>query len=197
VTATVQPLAQDSSILYDPHFMSQGEADTLLANLTKDLNWRQDQIHLYGRLVSIPRLQSFIAEPGVCYTYSGLTLKGSGFPSSLKPLRAKLAQQLGLKFNALLANLYRDGNDTMGWHSDDEPELGEAPVIASVTLGAERSFKFRPKAGGPSWGVELGHGSLLLMGAGVQSRWQHSLPKRSRCKQPRINLTFRHIRMET
>lgn len=164
--------------------------------LSGELEWRQDRIHIYGRSVSIPRLQAFIAEPGISYTYSGLTLTGKGFPAVLQSLRQRLVDELGFEFNALLANLYRDGSDTMGWHSDDEPELGRDPIIASITLGAERSFKFRPKSGGPSWGIELEPGSLLLMGAGVQSRWQHALPKRSRCQQPRINLTFRRILQE-
>lgn len=190
---TLQPLAQDPDIYYQAEFLSPLEADELFASLQSELNWRQDQIHLYGRSVYIPRLQAFIADPGVRYTYSGLTLEGCGFPPSLKGLQAKLAIQLGLQFNALLANLYRDGRDTMGWHSDDEAELGPSPIIASITLGAERSFKFRPKPGGESWGIELQHGSLLLMGAGVQARWQHSIPKRSRCKKARINLTFRQI----
>lgn len=189
----MQPVAQDPDIYYQAEFLTPHEADQLFASLQSELNWRQDQIHLYGRAVYIPRLQAFVADPGVRYTYSGLTLEGSGFPPSLKRLQAKLANQLSLQFNALLANLYRDGRDTMGWHSDDEAELGPAPVIASITLGAERSFKFRPKGGGESWGIELQHGSLLLMGAGVQARWQHSIPKRSRCQQARINLTFRQI----
>lgn len=196
MAGSLRELEQDSAILYDPAFISSGDADRLLSNLSCELEWRQDRIHIYGRSVSIPRLQAFVAEPGLSYTYSGLTLTGAGFPPVLQRLRERLAVELGVEFNALLANLYRDGSDTMGWHSDDEPELGRDPIIASITLGAERSFKFRPKGGGASWGIELEHGSLLLMGAGVQSRWQHALPKRSRCQQPRINLTFRRILQE-
>lgn len=189
----MQPLEQDQHILYDPHFYSCVEATQLYARLRDELEWRQDRIHIYGRSVSIPRLQAFIAEPGLRYTYSGLTLEGIGFPAVLAAIQTEIQQRVGVHFNAVLANLYRDGSDTMGWHSDDEAELGPAPIIASLTLGAERSFKFRPKGGGDSWGIELKHGSLLLMGSGVQNRWQHSVPKRARCKDGRINLTFRQI----
>jgi len=189
----VHQLSQDPNILYVPNFLNVEEADRLQVTLTDQLAWRQDQIRIYGRTLSIPRLQCFVAEPGVHYTYSGLTLSGEGFPALLSPVLQRLFTQHGLKFNAVLANLYRDGNDTMGWHSDDEAELGEDPIIASVTLGAARSFKFRPKSGGKSWGIELEHGSLLLMGSGVQSRWQHAIPKRRTCRSPRINLTFRRI----
>lgn len=187
------PSIYDQAIRYDPSFIKPEEADHLYQRLNECLEWRQDRIHLYGRWVNIPRLQAFIATNGVSYTYSGLKLSGSGFPASLENLRKRLVQISGIEFNAVLANLYRDGSDTMGWHSDDEPELGPDPVIASVTLGASRSFKFRPKEGGSSWGIELEHGSLLIMGTGVQERWQHSIPKRARCDQPRINLTFRKI----
>lgn len=183
----------DESISYNPNFLDIQAADKLFEQLHKNLDWRQDQIKIYGRNLSIPRLQAFIAQQGVRYSYSGLTLEGDGFPEPLEQLRRDLNQVTGVEFNAVLANLYRDGSDTMGWHSDNEPELGSDPVIASITLGANRSFKFRPLGGGPSWGIDLEHGSLLLMGAGVQQRWQHSIPKRLRCHQPRINLTFRKI----
>ncbi len=189
----MKPLEQDREILYEPHFFAEGRARELYAKLSDELEWRQDQIHIYGRAITIPRLQAFIAEPGLKYTYSGLTLEGTGFSPVLAAIQTEIARRLGVHFNAVLANLYRNGEDTMGWHSDDELELGPDPIIASVTLGAERSFKFRPKNGGPSWGIELPNGSLLLMGTGVQSRWQHSVPRRARCQDARINLTFRQI----
>jgi|SRR5210317_968803 len=189
----MQRFEQEPEISYHQGYLNPNSADTLLDNLEKQLEWRQDSIHLYGRWVDIPRLQAFIADPGISYTYSGLKLTGRGFPASLESLRRRLEEEFAHPFNAVLANLYRNGQDSMGWHSDDEPELGEHPVIASISLGYSRSFKFRPKKGGASWGIELEHGSLLWMGAGVQSRWQHSLPKRARCNGPRVNLTFRHI----
>lgn len=184
---------QEPELQYQPNYLSTELADSLFQALESELNWRQDSIHLYGRWVDIPRLQAFIADPDISYTYSGLTLTGTGFPNLLETLRQQLQQEFGQPFNAVLANLYRDGSDTMGWHSDDEPELGEQPIIASISLGATRSFKLRPKTGGSSWGIELEHGSLLWMGPGVQRRWQHSLPKRARCETPRINLTFRQV----
>lgn len=104
-----------------------------------------------------------------------------------------MAEACGARFNSVLANLYRDGNDRMGWHSDDERELGTAPVIASVSLGAARSFRFRAKAGGDALAIELAHGSLLRMAGDTQRLYKHELPVRKRVEGPRINLTFRLI----
>lgn len=175
-------------------FLSEKEADQLLVDLIHSLEWRQDSITLYGNSHPIPRLQCFIAESGIQYRYSNLTLEGSGFPKTLQSLKAKIESTTHQRFNAVLCNLYRDGHDSMGWHSDNEPELGEQPVIASLSLGSTRTFRFRHvKRQTENIDFELSHGSLLLMRAGVQEEWQHSVPKRLRVKQPRINLTFRLI----
>ena len=179
---------------YIPGFLAQSEAEQLFNQLKSSIDWRQDKISVYGKQYPIPRLQAFIADEGITYTYSGLTLYGSGFPDYIETLKNRISSITNTKFNALLANLYRDGKDHMGWHSDDERELGAAPVIASLSLGAERTFQLRhrrtPKQ---RIDIELASGSLLIMGPELQHQWQHALPKRLRVSQPRINLTFRYI----
>lgn len=175
-------------------FLSANEADQLLTELTNRLEWRQDTINLYGKSHPIPRLQCFAASQGVRYRYSNLTMEGRGFPTALQSIKDKVESAANHSFNAVLCNLYRDGQDSMGWHSDNEPELGERPVIASLSLGSTRTFRFRDlSTKKETVDFELSHGSLLVMNAGVQKDWEHSVPKRLRIKQPRINLTFRLI----
>jgi len=175
-------------------FLIANEADQLLTELTNHLEWRQDTINLYGKSHPIPRLQCFAASQGVRYRYSNLTMEGRGFPTALQSIKDKVESAANHSFNAVLCNLYRDGQDSMGWHSDNEPELGERPVIASLSLGSTRTFRFRDlSTKKETVDFELSHGSLLVMNAGVQKDWEHSVPKRLRIKQPRINLTFRLI----
>ena len=179
---------------YIPEFLAQSEAEQLFNQLKSSIDWRQDKISVYGKQYSIPRLQAFIADEGITYTYSGLTLSGSGFPDYIETLKNRISSITNSRFNALLANLYRDGRDHMGWHSDDERELGTAPVIASLSLGAERTFQLRHRRSPKQRiDIELASGSLLIMGPKLQQQWQHALPKRLRVSQPRINLTFRYI----
>ena len=179
---------------YIPEFLAQSEAELLFNQLKSSIDWRQDKISVYGKQYPIPRLQAFIADEGITYTYSGLTLYGSGFPDYIETLKNRISSITNTKFNALLANLYRDGKDHMGWHSDDERELGAAPVIASLSLGAERTFQLRNRRSPKQRiDIELASGSLLIMGPELQQQWQHALPKRLRVSQPRINLTFRYI----
>ena len=179
---------------YIPEFLAQSEAEQLFSQLKSSIDWRQDKISVYGKQYPIPRLQAFIADEGITYTYSGLTLYGSGFPDYIETLKNRISSITNTKFNALLANLYRDGKDHMGWHSDDERELGAAPVIASLSLGAERTFQLRHRRSPKQRiDIELASGSLLIMGPELQHQWQHALPKRLRVSQPRINLTFRFI----
>ncbi|NRP58246.1 MULTISPECIES: alpha-ketoglutarate-dependent dioxygenase AlkB [unclassified Marinobacterium] len=175
-------------------FLTACEADELLTELTNTLEWCQESITLYGKSHSIPRLQCFVASKGVRYRYSNLTMEGSGFPNIIESIKDKIESTANHSFNAVLCNLYRDGHDSMGWHSDNEPELGEQPVIASLSLGSTRTFRFRDlKSRKENVDFELSHGSLLIMNTGVQECWEHSVPKRLRVKQPRINLTFRRI----
>lgn len=181
-------------LIYTPSFLSPAEADLMLAQLTREVDWRQDQLRLFGKLHKIPRLQGFQGDSGVCYTYSGLTLQAARWHPLLAHLRERLCAVLHHPFNAVLLNLYRDGQDSMGWHSDDETELGNCPLIASISLGAERRFLLRRKDDHLQRIEQtLAHGSLLVMAGALQHHWQHSVPRTRKINAPRINLTFRNL----
>lgn len=176
-------------------WLPPAEADVLLAELREVIPWETHVIRLFGREVASPRLSCWIGDPGTGYVYSRTRFEPHPWPPALAAFRPRLEQACGIAFNSVLANLYRDGRDAMGWHSDDEPELGPAPVIASLSLGVARRFVFRPKAprGPAALELELPHGSLLRMAGATQRLYQHALPRSARVQAPRINLTFRHI----
>lgn len=181
-----------------PRFLDETEAEAALARLWRELDWSQREITLFGRRVMQPRLIAWYGEAEAVYTYSGLTLRPLPWHPLLKDLCERIEVRSGHRFNAVLANAYRDGRDSMGWHADKEKELGPQPVVASLSLGAPRRFLLRPvrrrpgdKAG--SFGLSLGSGSLLLMKAGCQQRYQHAVPRTRRETGLRINLTYRWI----
>ncbi|MDO7875089.1 alpha-ketoglutarate-dependent dioxygenase AlkB [Hymenobacter sp. ASUV-10] len=180
----------------DPHFLSPTLAAALCDDLRAAVPWEQRSIRLFGREVAQPRLTAWYGDPGAAYTYSGLRWEPRPWRQQLDTLRRRVEAATGHRFNSVLLNLYRDGHDSMGWHADDEPELGPAPTIASLSLGATRRFRLRPRPGGPAaepLGLDLGSGSLLLMRPPTQAHWQHALPKTSRAVGPRLNLTFRWV----
>jgi len=160
------------------------------------LDWSQREIVLFGRRRQQPRLVAWHGDPGACYRYSGLTLLPAPWHPALLEIRERLAEHTDAVFNSVLANAYRDGCDSMGWHRDDEPELGPMPVIASVSLGAERRLLIRAR-GQPSVGLKLEAGSLLLMRGDFQQRYQHALPKTRQPVGLRINLTYRFVRIQS
>ena len=178
---------------YFPRFISAPESARLCDLLWQELKWSQYELTLFGRLVSQPRLTAWYGEPEARYRYSGLTLDPLPWHAELTAIRIRLEKLLGYAFNSVLANAYRDGKDSMGWHSDDEKELGESPLVASVSLGAERRFLIRRNDQRRSSGLVLESGSLLVMKPGCQELYQHSLPKTRSVDQLRINLTFRKI----
>jgi alkylated DNA repair dioxygenase AlkB len=182
-------------ILY-PGFLYPEESAALFLELSKETPWRQDEIRIFGKWLKQPRMTCVFGDEGMTYTYSGLTQPTLSWTSSLHTLRNKIQSNSGEKFNLVLLNLYRDGNDSMGWHSDDEPELGNEPVIASVSLGEERKLKFRPKKNtqGDKFDVLLPNGSLLIMKGRSQHDWQHAISKSKKITSPRINLTFRLVK---
>ncbi|UGB37552.1 alpha-ketoglutarate-dependent dioxygenase AlkB family protein [Frateuria soli] len=191
-----QPLAlAGADLVLWTDWLSRAEADALLAELLETVPWETHVIRMFGREVASPRLSCWIGDPGASYVYSRTRFDPHPWPSALAALRPRMEQACGSAFNSVLANLYRDGNDAMGWHSDDETELGPAPVIASLSLGAPRRFVFRPKAPRGSVALELAlpHGSLLRMAGETQRLYQHALPRMARVEAPRINLTFRRI----
>ena len=177
-----------------PGWLDADAAQALWTRLLEELPWAHEAIHIYGRELMQPRLTAYHGDPDTAYRYSGRWWKPHPWHPLLAKLRERLAGETGVPFNSVLANLYRDGNDAMGWHADDEPELGPAPVIASVSLGATRRFLLRPRGGGASRRLDLEEGSLLVMRGASQRDWQHSVPRTARAVGPRINLTFRKIR---
>ena len=185
----------DGELFYLPGFLPRTAADRLLAELLALPDWQQLRLRLFGREVDAPRLTAWYGDPGARYGYSGIVHEPRPWPPVLAALRARLRDELALDLNGVLANQYRDGSDSMGWHSDDEPELGPRPVVASVSLGAERRFRLRHRTRKElaSLDLTLEHGSLLVMRGETQHRWEHSLPRSARCRETRVNLTFRPV----
>jgi alkylated DNA repair dioxygenase AlkB len=177
-------------------FLAPGEADALFAALRDGIAWRQDSITIAGRSIPQPRLTAWFGDPDASYTYSGLRLAPAPWIEPLAALRRRVEQAASASFNSVLCNLYRDGRDSVGWHADDEPELGAEPLIASVSLGATRRFVMRPtRRAVDASPVELPlrHGALLVMGGATQRLYRHGVPKQPSVADPRINLTFRRV----
>ncbi len=175
-------------------WMSAAEAGALMQVLRDGLPWEVHHIRLFGREVPSPRLSCWIGDPDAVYRYSGTRFSPHPWTAGLSALRQRLQVELGQPFNSVLANRYRDGRDAMGWHSDDEPELGPEPLIASLSLGAVRRFVLRRRDDpGRRLALELEPGSLLLMGGTTQRHWKHALPRTTRPVGERINLTFRQL----
>lgn len=172
---------------------SGAESGQLLADLIEQISWRQDAIWIAGKHRPVPRLQCWMGDAG--YGYSGLRLQREPWHPLVQAIKQRVESLTELRFNSVLLNYYRTGQDSVAWHADDEAELGSNPVIASVSLGAERPFELRPKPGhlGSKCRITLTDGSLLLMGDTLQQHWLHQLPKVKDLQLPRINLTFRVI----
>ncbi|MGN2242021.1 alpha-ketoglutarate-dependent dioxygenase AlkB family protein [Frateuria sp. GZRR33] len=191
-----QPLAlEGADLALRADWLPPAEADALFGELLETIPWETHVIRMFGREVASPRLSCWIGDPGAGYVYSRTRFEPHPWPPALAALRPRLERACGSAFNSVLANLYRDGRDAMGWHSDDEPELGAAPVIASLSLGAARRFLLRRKStrGPVALELPLPHGSLLRMAGATQRLYQHALPRMARVQSPRINLTFRRI----
>ena len=171
------------------------DEEKLFSELYENTQWEQKNITLFGRTVCQPRLISWYSDPGVTYTYSNTKFKSKKWPDNLKLLKNRLNENFGTEFNSVLLNLYRNGQDSMGLHSDDEKELGNNPTVASISLGATRDFKFKHKTKNDcAEKFTLKSGSLLLMMDETQHHWKHEVPKTKKVLTPRINLTFRAIK---
>lgn len=180
------------SLLLVRDFMN--DASQLQQRLLNDLPWSQDVIRLFGRQVPIPRQQCWIGDPRARYRYSGLDLAPLPWPEWLLPARDRVNECCQWDCNSVLCNRYRHGWDSMGWHSDDEPELGPAPLIAALTFGGGRRFQFRHRRDRHlRTTLVLPHNSLLVMPEGLQGEFQHQLPKTRQPVAERISLTFRRI----
>jgi len=186
---------QEGEVYYMPDFIDRTEADTLFEELIDLIPWRAEKITVFGKTYDQPRLTAWYGEEGKSYSYSGITMEPIPFPQVLMEMKSDLELISGKQFNSCLANLYRDGQDSNGWHSDDEKELGSNPVIASISLGESRFFHLRKKTDHScKEKLLLNSGSLLLMMGATQHHWQHQVPKTKRKIGSRINLTFRYIK---
>ena len=185
----------DGELLYAPDFLDPVDADQFLRQLLDGIEWEQHQVTIFGRQLPAPRLSAWYGDPDARYTYSGLSLTPRPWTEPLSTLKTQIEAVADSTFNSVLLNHYRDGQDSMGWHSDDEPELGPAPTIASLSLGGTRRFLLKHKYRKELAPVELalGHGSLLIMRGQTQMYWKHQIPKTKRPVDARINLTFRRI----
>lgn len=187
--------AQDAHLQFWPDALSRQVALNRFQTLFSTTPWRQHSINLFGRTVPIPRLQAWYGDSQCSYSYSSIALIPLPWTHELIQLKEHVETLCSHTFNSVLLNLYRTGQDSNGWHSDDEKELGQQPVIASLSLGATRRFKLchKIKKEQPIINLELTSGSLLCMSGHSQSHWQHCVPKTARLVEPRINLTFRNI----
>ncbi len=175
-----------------PAHLSAVECHRYWEWLTREVPWRQEPIKIFGRSVLQPRLTAWYGEADHPYGYSGVRLTPAVWPATLLELRSRLEPLARVRFTGVLLNFYRDGDDSMGWHSDDEPELGPEPVVGSLSFGAARRFRLRLEKK-IATEVTLGDGDFLLMRGASQRFWQHAVPKEPKVRSPRINLTFRAV----
>lgn len=184
---------KDTRLLYFPNFLNRDESDYLFSELKASILFESGEITLFGKTYSKPRMEAFFAENNLNYSYSGQKLTTRLFTTDLLSIKSRIEEKVSFRFNALLMNLYRDGHDSNGWHSDNEKELGPDPIIASLSLGAARKFEMQHKQSKERFKIILEPGSLLIMLEGSQIFWRHQLPKDKKLTEPRINLTFRKI----
>jgi len=180
-------------IEFIPAFLSELESSELFSILAEQLAWSEETIKMYGKPVKVPRLVCWYGDEGIEYRYSGINHIGLPWTPGLLLLKTRIEQHTHHKFNSVLGNYYRNESDSMGWHADNEKELGKTPCIASISLGEERIFKIRNKKSKEIFQIMLTNGSLLLMSGNFQNEWQHSVPKVNQQKGARINLTYRYI----
>ncbi|HXW10628.1 MAG TPA: alpha-ketoglutarate-dependent dioxygenase AlkB [Steroidobacteraceae bacterium] len=183
----------DADVRYWPHALGAARADVLLASLRAGIDWQQEHVVIFGTPRLVPRLVAWHGDPDAHYTYSGTAHEPHAWTDELRELREVAEALTGHRYNSVLLNLYRDGRDGMGWHADDEPELGRDPAIASLSLGATRRFRLRHRRSRQGIDIDLVHGSLLSMAGETQHHYVHALPKTARTVGERVNLTFRWV----
>ena len=183
----------DLKIRVEEDFFNSADSNKLLKKFISKLPWESMIIKMFGKDTKIPRLQCWIGDEGCEYRYSGKQLNRQIWSPDLIMIRKKIYEKLKIDFNSVLANYYRDGKDSMGWHSDDEKELGPDPTIASISFGSERDLVFRNKITKETIAIPQTNGCLILIDGKTQKNWQHSIKKTQKVIGPRINLTFRNI----
>jgi alkylated DNA repair dioxygenase AlkB len=184
-----------AEVRYIEGWLDPDQALTAMQALRIEVPFTQHPVRMFGRDLLAPRLSAWIGDPGASYTYSRVLHEPLPWTPTLAALRDRLDTELSLRFNSVLVNCYRDGRDSMGWHADDEPELGAEPLIASVSLGAERVMRFRSRGEDrETVALSLAPGSLLLMAGRTQQLYQHAIDKTRAAVGERINLTYRWVR---
>ena len=188
------PKIKKDQLEHFQNFLKEKESWDLFDHLKNNLPWQQGKLNMFGNKVLTPRLECFLADPNKAYSYSGQILKTVPWNELLENLKNHLNKQFKLTLNACLANYYRDGQDKVGWHADDEANLGKLPTIASISLGSSRTFQIRDNSTKKIKSILLKHGSLVLMKSSFQEEYQHQIPQEKQVLGSRINLTFRTIK---
>ena len=184
-------LPRDGIVEYRGDLFDSRESDSLFQALRASIDWQHDEVIMFGRRRVLSRMVAWQGDESFSYIYAGTSKTATQWTPELLPIKERVERTSAVRFNSCLLNFYQDGSEGMGWHSDDESSLGRNPVIASVSFGSERVFKFKHRATKEVVAVALGHGSLLMMKGATQHHWVHALPKSTRISSPRINLTFR------
>ena len=183
----------DAEVLYFSHLFEPSEANSLFLQLRQNIEWRQEQIKLYGKVHYLPRLTAWYGNPAKTYSYSGISITSLEWIDALLAIKKRIESVSDYSFNSVLLNRYRNGSDGVSWHADDEPELGQNPVIGSVSFGEARPFQLKHNTLDQKRKIILENGSYLLMKGRTQHCWLHQIPKSKRVLGERINLTFRLI----
>lgn len=181
----------NGELLFYPDFFTPSECNQFFHSLRTTVEWKQEAMRLYGKTVNFPRLTAWYGDSDKLYSFSGITLHPNNWTDELLGIKHKLESTTTVNFNSVLLNLYRNGNDSISWHSDNEKELGRNPVIGSVNFGQKRTFQLRHIHTKEKLEIELDNGSILLMNGETQHFWQHQVPKTTKDIGERINLTFR------
>ena len=182
---------ENGEYIYLPGFFTQLESDQYLKTLKDKVLWKQESMNIYGKKVEFPRLMAWYGSNDTTYSFSGISLNPNPWISEILEIKNRIEPLANITFNRALLNLYRNGKDSVSWHTDSEPELGQNPIIASVSFGATRKFQLRHIKTREKIEFHLSHGSLLIMKGELQHYWQHQVPKTQMKIGERINLTFR------
>jgi alkylated DNA repair dioxygenase AlkB len=195
VTVCDYPGLPDADVALFSGCFGDEESTRILDRLLSETHWQQDYLTFYGKEIPLPRLTAWYGDRGSNYTYSHISMKPHPWTELLLTIKARVEAVSGAEYNSVLLNLYRCGADGVSWHQDNEPELGEDPVIASVSFGATRIFQMRHliRKDVPRVDIPLFDGSLLVMRGSTQRFWKHQIPKTRKPVGARVNLTFRHI----
>lgn len=185
---------RNGEFIYLPNFFTKQESDFLFNLLKINALWKQESMNMYGKRVDFPRLTSWYGDNDKPYSFSGITLDPNPWTKELLEIKAKIEPIADVNFNSVLLNRYRNGSDSISWHTDAEKELGRNPIIASVNFGATRNFQLRHIETKEKIDIDLSHGCLLIMQGELQHFWQHQIPKTTKPVNERINLTFRVIK---